>query len=290
MGTSRLSSNIYSIYLTLIYQFSKLFNLNNVETKFKDEYEARDYLYNKVLSSENDHNNCKIIILLDSIDQLNENDYNNNNLSWINYKLPSNVKVIYSVLDKHANILERIKRKIEFKKRNYLEICDMNYESGMKQLKQRLNNRSRDLQVLQWNLISDCLKRTAKIYPLHIKLLFDICVKWRSTYLPSNENDSIECCTTMNETINYLFKKYEAYYGPIVFSRCIFYLTVFKNGISESELEDILSIDDDVLNEIFDKYEPPIRRFPNSIWLRIKNEINDYLTEKESDDTLVISW
>lgn len=46
--------------------------------------------------------------------------------------------------------------------------------------------------------------------------------------------------------------------GKILFSRCMFYMSTFKNGISESELEDILSIDDDVLYEIFEYHEPPV--------------------------------
>jgi hypothetical protein len=35
-------------------------------------------------------------------------------------------------------------------------------------------------------------------------------------------------------------------------------MSTFKNGISESELEDIISIDDDVLFEIFEYHVPPV--------------------------------
>jgi hypothetical protein len=50
----------------------------------------------------------------------------------------------------------------------------------------------------------------------------------------------------------------EKNHGKMLFSRTMIYMSSFKNGISESELEDILSIDDDVLYEIFEYHAPPV--------------------------------
>ena len=68
------------------------------------------------------------------------------------------------------------------------------------------------------------------------------------------------------------------------------YLSSFKNGISESEIEDILSIDDDVLYDIFEFHAPPIRRLPLALWLRIKDDLKGYMVEKAIDDIRVIYW
>ena len=91
--------------------------------------------------------------------------------------------------------------------------------------------------------------------------------------------------------IKYLFGKLEKNYGVILFSHCIFYLTLFEyRGISETELEDILSIDDDVLTSVFEYHHPPVRRFPIALWLNFKYDLKEYITNKETDGLSVISW
>jgi hypothetical protein len=123
---------------------------------------------------------------------------------------------------------------------------------------------------------------------LHVKLLFDISSKWTSSY---KVPDEFTACISCKDTIIYLFKNLEQLYGKILFSHCIFYLTLFDNkGISESELEDILSIDNDVLTSVFEYHHPSVRRFPIALWIRIKYELKDYITNKETDGENVISW
>jgi len=63
-----------------------------------------------------------------------------------------------------------------------------------------------------------------------------------------------------------------------------------KTGISEQELTDILSIDDDLLISIFQYHEAPERMFPIALWTRFKHEIRDYLNVKEADDLQLITW
>lgn len=49
------------------------------------------------------------------------------------------------------------------------------------------------------------------------------------------------------------------------------------NGASEAELEDILSCDDDVLNDVYMYWTPPMRRLPPLLLVRIRNDLNQYL-------------
>lgn len=49
------------------------------------------------------------------------------------------------------------------------------------------------------------------------------------------------------------------------------------NGLSELELEDILSCDEDVLNDVYMYWTPPIRRLPPLLLVRIKNDLEEYL-------------
>ena len=48
-----------------------------------------------------------------------------------------------------------------------------------------------------------------------------------------------------------------------------------ENGLSEAELDDILSCDDDVLNDVYMYWTPPIRRLPPLLLVRIKSYLMD---------------
>ena len=47
---------------------------------------------------------------------------------------------------------------------------------------------------------------------------------------------------TIDDIILYMFKHFEKIHGSVIFRRAICYMTVCKNGISNNELEDILSL------------------------------------------------
>ena len=51
------------------------------------------------------------------------------------------------------------------------------------------------------------------------------------------------------------------------------YITASKSGLSEAELEDLLSLDEKVLNDVFQYHIPPVRRIPPLLWTRIRNDL-----------------
>lgn len=55
-----------------------------------------------------------------------------------------------------------------------------------------------------------------------------------------------------------------------------------RNGLSEAELEDLLSLDDDVLNDVYQFWTPPIRRLPPLLLVRVKNDLKQYLGNLEN--------
>lgn len=68
------------------------------------------------------------------------------------------------------------------------------------------------------------------------------------------------------------------------------YITASKNGLSGMELEDILSLDDVVLGDVFQHWVPPILRIPPLLVCRIRDELSNYLVEREANGTPVIYW
>lgn len=256
LGTTPATSNIVNTYNSIIYQISRIFNINapkpNVDKEILRSYLIEQFLMIKMLFPRK-----KLIIILDSIDQLNPDDYD---LKWFIDNLPDNVKMIYSTLPNHGDILETFKH-FELELSNYIEIKNLNIELSSLIVSDWLKKANRSLSLKQWDTIKSLFER-AVLFPLYIRLVFDIISKWTSFYEPDNE---FLKCLNIDTTIKYLFQLHEIEHGKLLFSRAIIYMSSFKNGISENEIEDILSLDDDVLYDIFEFHAPPIRKLPSAL-------------------------
>ena len=65
-----------------------------------------------------------------------------------------------------------------------------------------------------------------------------------------------------------LFEKVENKHGWPLVSHALAYVTASKSGVSETELEDLISLDDKVLDDIYQYHLPPTRRIPPLLWTR----------------------
>jgi hypothetical protein len=290
MGTSKSSSNINSVNKSIQEQLEIIFNINKADKEYeKNSRNFKDLI--GFVSLKYLNQTQSLIILLDSIDQLSEDSHT---LNWWFFTLPKNVKIIYSVLNNYKKILENLKKKVHINnifEMNLLNIDDKFSKSGGERLLNSfLKKANRQITQKQNESIIKLLNNLESISPLQIKLIFDITSKWNSSFVPPDE--FIKCKTSI-DIIQYLFRiiEKEIFDNETLFKRCIFYLTFFEyRGISENELEDILSIDDCVLNSIFKHHHPPVRRFPIALWYRIKYELKEYIINKVVDDTAVVCW
>ena len=79
-------------------------------------------------------------------------------------------------------------------------------------------------------------------------------------------------------------------HGRVLVQHALAYITAAKNGLTETELEDILSCDDDVLEDVYQYWIPPIRRIPPLLWVRIRSDLASYLVDRGADDSRVVTW
>jgi len=283
MGTSKLSSTIDSVFISIQQQLEFIFKINIQDEEYKKAERFRNKLI--YISNQNLKNN-RLIILLDAVDQLSKEDYGAN---WFFNDLPKGIKIIYSVLNNYENILERLQNEIR-KEENIIQLKPFKLDEAKQMLDSYLKVSKRRLTDIQHRGVDKMIKNLIDPIPLQIKLIYDIVSTWNSSLNPPGE--FIKCQTSI-EFIKYLFDRIEkeVFDNEILFKHCLFYLTLFKyRGISENELEDILSLDDKVLTSIFIKHHPPVRRFPIGLWYRIKYELKDYITHKMTDDIPVIAW
>ena len=232
-----------------------------------------------------------LIILLDSIDQLETDAYD---CHWLPIVFPKNVKCILSTLPDHGNILSNLKLIINYnplvrQNTEHLLVFVPPFEASSVEIVYTdwLKMKGRSLSDDQRSFVRDLMKERIEILPLFMKLVFDIISTWHS-YDPID--DKLRKLDNVDDCILYLFNRLETVHNRTLFRRAICYMTVCRNGISQNELEDVLSLDNDVLRSIFQHHIPPVRRLPGILWTRIRNDLDEYITEKEVDDSCVIYW
>lgn len=68
------------------------------------------------------------------------------------------------------------------------------------------------------------------------------------------------------------------------------YIALARDGLSFTELENLLSLDEDVLNDVFQYWEPPQRRLPPLLWVRLRRDLGEFLFESNNGAQMVYRW
>lgn len=166
----------------------------------------------------------------------------------------------------------------------------------------------RDLTNYQWRLVSNAISSCS--LPIFVKLVFAEICRWRSYTKPQDTH----LAATVMDSIMMLFERIEKQvkvlvinfghtlplsrltahsapqHGRILVFHALAYITAAKSGLSESELEDLISLDDRVLDDVYQYHMPPVRRIPPLLWTRIRNDLPNYLSEREADGVSVMNW
>lgn len=276
------SSTIYKTLLSISTQISEIYRIPI--NAYPTVNQLRDQLIVNILPQIPD--NEYLVLLLDSIDQLHPDAYD---CKWLPLGFPPNVKCIVSTLPDHGNIYDNLTRLLASNKTDNLFIKVPPFEPSTIEIVYNdwLKMKNRSLSTEQRLFINNLMIKKKEILPLFMKLLFDIISIWHS-YDPIDER--LNTLNDVDDCIRYLFKRLEIIHNNILFSRALCYMTACRSGISQNELEDVLSLDDDVLKSVFQHYLPPVRRVPGILWTRIRNDLDEYITEKEIDDAPVIYW
>ena len=228
-----------------------------------------------------------LLICLDSVDQL-VGSQDGNKMSWLPTKLPRHCKIIVSCTKEGNNPAlcqdyELLTRMIEDEE-NFLEVKALGEDLAWKVIKLWMESAGRDLNNYQWRVVANAVAECS--LPIFCKLVFAEICRWKSyskpqdTYLAHSVMDSIFL----------LFEKVETKHGWLLVSHALAYVTAAKSGVSETELEDLISLDDKVLDDIYQYHLPPVRRIPPLLWTRVRSDLPGYLSDSEADGVSVINW
>ncbi|CAF0730783.1 unnamed protein product [Brachionus calyciflorus] len=276
LGTTPDSSSIYPLLKSICHQISHNYQkpidnipleLSNLTNHFKKLLECAT-------------TEKPLFIFLDSLDQLSPIN-SAHSLSWMPVNLPKNVKIIVSTLTGYFGMIETLNNMIEIPE-NFAYVEPLGEELALNITFEMLKNIQRTINDQQLAIVKESLRACNS--PLYVKLVFDQISLWKSYTLETSLAKSIDDC------ISKLFERVENSHGKILVSHALAYITASKNGLSEAELEDLISLDETVLNDIYQYHLPPIRRIPPLLWTRIRNDIPSYLSEREADGVSVVFW
>ena len=97
----------------------------------------------------------------------------------------------------------------------------------------------------QKHYVTETVKKCS--LPLFVKLAFDKVLRWKSY----SSKDECVLQATVRTAISSVFQKLEYRHGKLLVSHALSYITQSKNGVSDLEMEDLLSLDDVVLNDVY---------------------------------------
>ncbi|XP_046458040.1 NACHT and WD repeat domain-containing protein 2-like isoform X2 [Daphnia pulex] len=228
-----------------------------------------------------------LLVFLDSVDQIG-GAQDANKMAWLPTRLPPFCKIVVSCVYEPENPeiskdCQTLRRMID-EEDNFIHVLALGEELASQVIRHWMRNSHRDLTNYQWRVVSNAIARCS--LPIFVKLVFAEICRWKSysraqeTHLASNVMDSIMM----------LFERIEIQHGRILVFHALAYITASKSGLSETELEDLLSLDDRVLDDVYQYHMPPVRRIPPLLWTRIRNDLPNYLSEREADGVSVLNW
>lgn len=228
-----------------------------------------------------------LLFFLDSVDQLTGTQ-DSGKVSWLPTRMPPYCKIILSCACEETN--PTVSREYHLLRRmidvddNFVEVTALGEDLAMNVIKMWMRTACRDLNNYQWRLVANAIAKCS--LPIFVKLVFAEICRWRSYTRPQDTH----LASTVMDSIMMLFERIEKQHGRILVFHALAYITAAKSGLSESELEDLISLDDRVLDDVYQYHLPPTRRIPPLLWTRIRNDLPNYLSEREADGVNVMNW
>ncbi|XP_060597437.1 NACHT and WD repeat domain-containing protein 2-like [Ruditapes philippinarum] len=278
LGTTPNSSSIIPLLKSLCQQLTWLYEIP--DEYIPDELSPLVQHFKKLLTYASKEK--PLVLILDSLDQLS-GAHGAHQLAWLPTTLPPNVRLIVSTLPNYYGILDTLRNMTEIPE-NYIEVLPLGENLSATILKFWLKNANRTLTEEQRGLVNEAFTKCN--LPLYVKLVFDEVCRWKSYTALQN----ISLALNIHDSIYKLFERIEIQHGKTLVSHALGYITAAKSGLSEAELEDLLSLDEKVLNDVYQYHLPPVRRIPPLLWTRIRSDLPSYLSEREADGANVVNW
>ncbi|CAM4701804.1 unnamed protein product [Caretta caretta] len=278
LGTSQLSSAIHSLLRDICFQVCLAFGLPPLPVQVTQACSDLILFFHNLLLTVSHFGVQSLVLFFDSVDQLIPAD-GAHRLYWLPKDCPSKVHIVVSTSTAEHGILETLQEAMP-EPEAYFEVGPLSREEGGKMLEVLLASVRRKLSPAQQIVFQHSFLEGG--HPLLFKLAFNEARRWASYTLPS----ALMIATTAQEAMHHLCGRLEKLHGTVLVTNMLGYIASSRNGLSDAEMKDILSLDDEVLSEIYQHGSPPcktILRFPPLLWARLRRDIGECLAERQAD-------
>ena len=229
----------------------------------------------------------KIVVIIDALDQLVLQD----KLQFIPTFLTDNLRFIVSTLPNSAYI-ERFKLRIPQAQHSvqFIRLGQLGRDEVVEVVDAFNYKHQRNLNDSQQAYLSQ-----SSLYPIQLKILLEESTTWHS-YTPETELLPLSRQKRTDNLILHYFASLvsKSHHEINLVCLCAQLLANSRDGLSEQDLLEILrshlmglaSFKAVVINEFY----PAPQNIPDAVWLRLRADLEAYLTEKEANQQLKLSF
>ncbi|KAK5869245.1 hypothetical protein PBY51_023979 [Eleginops maclovinus] len=225
-----------------------------------------------------------LLIILDAVDHLSDL-HHAHKLRWMPAILPPNVHLVVS-MDTNSEAFANMRLKLN-SHRSFFEVKRLSRDEGRQMMESYLQASQRTLTPEQSDAVLQSFETTG--CPLHLKLILSAAKRWLS-YTPlaaTNPGNNTQ------EVMSQLFLMLEEKHGKELVGGALGYIALAREGVLEAELRDVMSLDDDILSEVYKYSLPPsttLIRLPPLLWARLRHDLEDQLEERWMRGVAAISF
>ncbi len=286
-GTSETNSSIRNLLYSMCVQIYRAYSTSDHLPYIPDDYHSLKQEFSKAIEFvAKQAEGQPLLMHIDSLDQLSDDDCGRIDLDWLPVQLPPNVFLTVSTLSDVGGVYNELIQK-EIPESNYLEIPQLTKKNAALTLMGWLATVGRKLKPKQNELVGKLALDSSleEASMLRLKLLFDIASKWASYQKPPSN-----LVPSIGGLLEIVFKKIETVHGIELVSTFCALLAVSKHGLPESDIIDILSTDESVVNEVLENHKPPYPCVPYHVFCRLRHDLADYIIERGQYDKTVLYW
>ena len=235
-----------------------------------------------------------LTLFIDSVDQLNDSN-GGRRLDWLPVTgLPAHVRLVVSTLPDYAEFqcLSILRAKLADSAGSLdshcVEVGTISEPDAVLQHLLRLQGRTiTDAQLK--HVLEAFEKRTeadAAGTPLWLTIVAQTISMWRSY-----EDVPFAIKPGVRDLIIDLFERLATDHGAKLVRAALAYITLANAGVSETELNHLLSLEDDVLADSYQWWVPPVRIAPPLLLTRLLTDLAPYLTRRgDGSGVELVSW
>ena len=276
-GTSAGSSTGTMLLFYLCRQLHFILGKSHLDSHIPGKYEERVKYFHALMEKH------PVILIIDSLDQLSNEDEARSNLTFLRgmKSHPRSLVIVSTIPDDEIYMFGCSSRLSEANVPIVKVPLHAEPKGAVRFMTDLMRKRyQRCLSCEQLDFVMSKSKKEPTA--LWFTLAAIIASTWTSTmplYNPVVNPDGCALSAGVKPLIEQILMKISHDFGTELVRTALTILTVSKNGIKSSEMEDMLSMCDVVLDEVFQYSKPNIRRIPVHVWLRLKNTLDKMVVD-----------